>query len=814
MLGEGNIIPVDVVDEMKTAYIDYSMSVIVSRALPDVRDGLKPVQRRVLFGMNELGLLPTKPHKKSARIVGEVLGKYHPHGDSSVYEAMVRMAQPWSLRYPFVDGQGNFGSIDGDSPAAMRYTEARLMHFAVDMLTDIDKDTMDFVSNFDESLQEPTVLPAKLPNLLINGTTGIAVGMATNMPPHNIGEVINGIIAYIDNPDITLEELMTYIPGPDFPTGGIILNPDSIKDAYATGKGRIILRGKVDIQTTSTGKTQIIITEIPYMVNKASMIERIAQLVNEKKIDGISDIRDESDKEGLRIVIDLKRDTIAQVVLNNLFANTALQSSYCVNNVALVNGQSKLLTLKNLIYHFYQHRHEVVTRRTNYELKQAQNRLTILEGYTVALQHLDQVLNIIKSSHDASSAQQFLHNEYNLTDLQTKAILDLKLQRLTGLEQDKILKEYQEITNTVEHLTEILSNDQMIQQIIKEELIEINNKFNDNRLTEIKNIVSSLTIKDIVSDDEIVITLSQQGYIKRTLLSEYRLQHRGGVGAKGSTTIEDDIITYLTISSMHQYLLAFTNKGKVYWKQVYELPEGSKQSKGRAIPNVFPFALDESLISIITTHKFEDVAYLESHYVVFCTKKGIVKRTLLSRYSNPRVNGIYAININEGDELVTAKLSNGNSDVIIASRYGKAIRFHEAKVREMGRTATGVKGLVVDKEDDHIIGMVVVSDRSRNLLVVSEKGFGKRSQINDYRITNRDGKGIKTINITQKTGFLTSIEDVSNDEELIIINNIGIAIRMPVKCIRTLKRNTQGVTLIKLAKNTYITSISKIAMEE
>lgn len=804
-----NIIPIDIVKEMKSAYIDYSMSVIVSRALPDVRDGLKPVQRRILYGMNELNLTQNRPYKKSARIVGEVLGKYHPHGDSSVYEAMVRMAQTWSLRYPFVEGQGNFGSIDGDEPAAMRYTEARLRKCAEDMLDDLEKDTVDFTPNFDDSLKEPAVLPAKLPNLLINGSTGIAVGMATNIPPHNLGEIVDAIIAFVDNFDISLEEIMKHVKGPDFPTGGIICGTTGIKEAYQTGRGRIVVRAKTCIETADNGKTQIIVSEIPYMVNKALLVERIAQLVNEKKIEGISDVRDESDKDGLRIVIDIKRDTAAQIVLNNLFANTALQSSFCVNSIALVNGRSKTLSLIEMIKHFYEHRHSVVIRKLNYELKLAKNKLHILEGFIKTIDNLDLVLNIVKTSEDANTALRLLNEKLDLTETQAKSILELKLQRLTGMERTKTENDYRETFDLVKKITDTLNDDESVKKIIKEELLDIKNRCNDDRRTEIQHDSNDLSITDIIPNEEVVITLSEQGYIKRTSLSEYRLQHRGGIGAKGSTTKENDIITYISIATTHQYLLAFTNKGEVYCKRVYEIPEGSKQSKGRAIQNVFPFAQDEQLKNIVCVDNLKDEDYINNHFIVFCTKKGIVKKTSLAQYANPRSTGIHAIVINEGDELVSIKLTDGDSYVIIAVRSGKAIRFHESNIRPMGRISTGVKGFDIN-EGDEVVGMVTVKEGGRDLLVVSEKGFGKRSKIDDYRITNRGGKGIKTLNITEKTGALTSIEDVSDDEELIIINNSGIAIRIPIKGIRVLGRNTQGVTLVKLTKGNFITSISKI----
>ncbi|MDR2401896.1 MAG: DNA gyrase subunit A [Cytophagales bacterium] len=804
-----SIIPIDIAKEMKSAYIDYSMSVIVSRALPDVRDGLKPVQRRILYGMNELNLAQNRTYKKSARIVGEVLGKYHPHGDSSVYEAMVRMAQTWSLRYPFIEGQGNFGSIDGDEPAAMRYTEARLRKCAEDMLDDLEKDTVDFRPNFDGSLEEPSVLPAKLPNLLINGCTGIAVGMATNIPPHNLGEIVDAIISFVDNFEISLDEVMQHVKGPDFPTGGIICGTSGIKEAYETGRGRIVVRSKTCIENSETGKSQIIVSEIPYMINKALLVERIAQLVNDKKIDGISEVRDESDKDGLRIVIDVKRDAAAQIVLNNLFANTALQSSFCVNSIALVNGKSKTLSLLEMIKCFYEHRHSVVIRRLNHELKLAKNKLHILEGFMKTIDNLDLVLNIVKNSDDSAKAMSLLFEKLDLTETQAKSILDLKLQRLTWMERNKIETDYQETSDLVKKISDTLIDDNSIKKIIKEELRIIKTRCNDKRRTDIQQDANDLSIIDVIPNEEVVITLSEQGYIKRTLLSEYRLQQRGGFGAKGAITKENDIITYVSIATTHQYLLAFTSRGEVYCKRVYEIPEGGKQSKGRAIQNIFPFSQYEQLKNIVCVDNLKDEDYINNHFIIFCTKKGIVKKTSLAQYANPRSTGIHAIVINEDDELVSIKLTDGDSYVIIAVRSGKSIRFHESKIRSMGRISTGVRGFYLN-EGDEVVGMVTVKGGERDLLVVSEKGFGKRSKIDDYRITNRGGKGIKTLNITEKTGKLTSIEDVSDDEELIIINNAGIVIRMPIKGIRVLGRNTQGVTLVKLAKGNFITSVSKI----
>ena len=803
------IIPIEIVDEMKRAYIDYSMSVIISRAIPDVRDGLKPVQRRILFCMNNLGLTHNKPHRKSVKVVGEVMGDYHPHGNEAIYLAMVHMAQPWSLRYPLVDGQGNFGSVDGDGPAAMRYTESRMKKLAEEMLFDIDKNTVDLQPNFDESKKEPVVLPSKFPNLLINGTSGIAVGMATNMPPHNINEIVDGIVAYVDNPDISTEELMHYISGPDFPTGGIICGIKGIIDAYATGRGRIIVRAKAEIDEPEHGKTQIIITEIPFMVNKAMLVEKIADLVNGKRIDGIADIRDESDKEGLRIAIDLKKEAIPQVVLNNLFANTAMQSSFNVNNVCLVHGRPMTLGLKDLIKYFYEHRHEVVVRRTKFDLTQTENRLHILDGYIIALDNIDAIIQLIKSSQDSITAITRMNAEFGLTEIQAKAILDMKLHRLTGLEREKINKEHAELEQLAERLRAILADDELVKCIIKDELIDIKNRCGDSRKTKIEQEVNRLTIKDIIPDSDVVITLSNQGYIKRTLLSEYKLQNRGGVGAKGSSTKEGDFIKYLTVSSIHKFLLAFTAQGELYWKNVYDLPEGSKQSKGRSIQNVFPIANDDKLVTMLSVDDLKNDTYLTSHYVIFCTKKGIIKKTDLKAYSNPRVNGIHAIGIRDDDELISVKLTDGTMDIIIAVKSGKAIRFHESTVRPMGRTATGVKGIELDK-CDVVVGMVTINDPNKNLLVVSEKGFGKTSTVNDYRITNRGGKGIKTINVTSKTGTLVGLEDVCNDDELMIINNEGVAIRILVKDIRKTGRNAQGVTLVKLHGSDFITSITKL----
>ena len=813
MQGELNkrIIPIEITDEMKKAYIDYSMSVIVSRAIPDVRDGLKPVQRRILYTMNELGLQHNKPHRKCVKTVGEVMGSYHPHGDSAIYMAMVHLAQKWALRYTLVDGQGNFGSIDGDDPAAMRYTEARMNRFAEEMLFDIDKDTIDWIPNFDETKKEPTVLPSKLPNLLINGTTGIAVGMATNMAPHNLKEICDGIIAYIDNTDITVQELMQYILGPDFPTGGIICGTKGIVEAYTTGRGRIIVRAKAEIEENEHGRNQIIVTEIPFTVNKALLIEKIAELVNDKKIEGIADIHDESDKQGLRISIDLKKDAVPQVVLNNLFANTAMQYPFNINNVCLVHGRPMTLGLKDLIKYFYEHRHEVVIRRTQFELKQAQARIHILNGYIIALDNIDPIIKLIKSSKDSSEAISKMKEGYNLDEIQAKSILEMKLQKLTGLERSKIQKEHDELVELIKRLEAILADDNLVKGIIKEELNDIKNRCGDKRKTAIQQEINNITVKDIIPDEEVVITLSNQGYIKRTLLSEYRLQNRGGVGAKASATKEEDFIKYLTISSTHKFLLAFTIKGNLYWKNVYELPEGAKNTKGRAIQNIFPIGVNDKLACVLDVDNLTDEEYLNNHYVFFCTKRGTIKKTLLKEYSNVRSNGIHAIKIDEGDELLDVKITDGTQEIIIATRKGKAIRFNEAKVNPVGRIARGVRGISIGEKNE-VVGAVVINqnDKNKTLLVVSELGFGKRSDIEDYRITNRGGVGVKTINITKKTGELVAIEEVEQKDELMIINASGVAIRIKVEDIRIAGRDTQGVTLIKVTNGECIKNIAKI----
>ncbi|MBK8291582.1 MAG: DNA gyrase subunit A [Flammeovirgaceae bacterium] len=795
---------------MRGAYIDYSMSVIVSRALPDVRDGLKPVHRRVLYGMLELGVNYNKPHKKSARIVGEVLGKYHPHKDSSVYDTMVRMAQDWSLRYTLVDGQGNFGSIDGDSPAAMRYTEARLRRIAEELLADINKETVDFQSNFDDSLTEPTVLPGKVPNLLINGSSGIAVGMATNMAPHNLTEVINGISAYIDNKDISIVDLMQYITAPDFPTGGIIYGYQGVQEAFLTGRGRIVVRGKAEIVTTSTGKDQIVVTEVPYMVNKAVMIEKTAALINEKRIEGISDMRDESDRDGYRVVYDLKRDAIPNIVLNNLYKYTQLQSSFGVNNVALVKGRPQTLNLKDLIVHFVDHRHEVVVRRTKFELNEAEKRAHILEGYLIALDHLDEVITLIRNSRDPEIARQGLMSQFNLSEIQAKAILEMRLQRLTGLEREKIQNEYDEVKALIARLNEILGNESIRMDIIKAELAEIKERYGDARRTAVVHSDDDITLEDMIANEEMVITISNQGYIKRTSLSEYRTQGRGGIGSKAAGSKEDDFTEHLFIAQAHNYLLIFTEYGKVYWKKAYEIPEGNKTSKGRAIQNLLNIESGDRVKAVLNVKSLTDESDLANTFVILCTERGTIKKTSLEAYSRPRANGITAITINDGDRLLNAALTNGQNDIIIAKSKGKAVRFNESDVRPMGRTASGVRGVTLDSEDDRVIGMVCVSRENTNLLVVSEKGYGKRSLIEDYRVTKRGGKGVKTINVTEKTGKLVAIKSVIDDDDLMIINKSGISIRISVAELRVMGRATQGVRLIKLNDEDEISSVEKI----
>ena len=812
-MSEGEkIIPINIEEEMKSAYIDYSMSVIVSRALPDVRDGFKPVHRRVLYGMHELGIRSTGAHKKSARIVGEVLGKYHPHGDSSVYDSMVRMAQDWSLRYMLVDGQGNFGSIDGDSPAAMRYTEARLKKISEEMLKDIDKDTVDFRLNFDDSLQEPTVLPTRVPNLLINGASGIAVGMATNMPPHNLTEVINATSAYIDDNDIDTEGLMNYVKAPDFPTGGTIYGYDGVRNAFETGRGRIVLRAKTSFEEVD-GRDCIIVTEIPYMVNKADMIKKTADLVNDKKIEGISDIRDESDRNGMRIVYILKRDAIPNIVLNKLYKYTALQNSFSVNNIALVKGRPMLLTLKEMIKYFVEHRHEVVVRRTKYELKQAQKRAHILEGLLIALNNLDDVIALIKASKTPEEAREGLMSRYGLTEIQAKAILDLRLQKLTGLEQDKIKVEHAELMKLIAHLENILNDEALRMSIIKDELIEIRDKYGDDRRTEIEYAGGDLSIEDMIPNSEVVITISHLGYIKRTLLSEYKTQSRGGVGSKGATTRDKDFVEHIFMATNHNYMLFFTEKGKCFWLKVYEIPEGSKTSKGRAIQNLINLEPDDKVMAYLNVDNLKDEEYINNHFIIMCTKRGVIKKTTLEAYSRPRVNGINAIGIRDNDQLLEAKLTTGDSFIMLAARSGKAIRFHENATRPMGRNATGVRGIRIEEQDD-VVGMICVNDEESNVLVVSENGYGKRSHIEDYRITNRGGKGVKTISITEKTGDLIAIKNVTDENDLMIIKKSGVAIRLGVENMRVMGRATQGVRLITLKANEHIAAVTKVNKDD
>ncbi|QCR21878.1 DNA gyrase subunit A [Pontibacter sp. SGAir0037] len=815
-MNEGErIIPINIEDEMRGAYIDYSMSVIISRALPDVRDGLKPVHRRVLYGMSELGVSYNKAYKKSARIVGEVLGKYHPHGDSSVYETMVRMAQEWSLRYPLVDGQGNYGSIDGDSPAAMRYTEARLKRIADELLADLEKNTVDFVPNFDDSLKEPSVLPAKFPNLLVNGTSGIAVGMATNMAPHNLTEIINGVIAYIDDREITIADLMQYIKAPDFPTGGIIYGFDGVKSAFETGRGRVLMRGRASFETTASGKEQIIVTEIPYMVNKATLIEKTAALINEKKIEGISDLRDESDRDGLRIVYDLKRDAIPNVVLNNLYKYTALQSSFGVNNVALVNGRPMTLNLKELIHYFVEHRHEVVIRRTQYELDEAKKRAHILEGLLIALDNLDEVISLIRSSRDPEIARSGLMERFNLTEIQARAILDMRLQRLTGLERDKIVAEYEEIMKTINYLTEVLANEGLRMQIIKDELTDIRARYGDERRTSIEASTGDISYEDMIPEENMVITLSHEGYIKRTSLSEYRSQSRGGVGSRGvAASKESDFTEHVFIANTHHHMMFFTEFGRVFWMKVYEIPEGGKTTKGRAIQNLINIEKDDKVRAVLNVRDLKNQDFVLNHNLVFCTEQGTIKKTVLEAYSRPRTNGINAITINEGDRLLDVQLTTGNSEIIIALESGRAIRFNETQVRPMGRNAAGVRGVTLAGPDDKVVGMVCVESESTELLVVSENGYGKRSLLDEYRITNRGGKGVKTLNVTDKTGKLVAIKGVVDGDDLMIINRSGITIRLRVSDIRVIGRATQGVRLIKLNEGDQISSVAKIEKED
>ena len=808
------IIPINIEEEMKSAYIDYSMSVIVSRALPDVRDGLKPVHRRVLYGMLDLGVTSTKPHKKSARIVGDVLGKYHPHGDSSVYFAMVRMAQEWSLRYPMVDGQGNFGSIDGDFPAAMRYTEARLKKIAEEMLADINKDTVDFQLNFDDTLDEPTVLPSRIPNLLVNGASGIAVGMATNMPPHNLTESVNATIAYIENNDISIAELMQHIKAPDFPTGGIIYGYSGVQEAFETGRGRIIMRAKAEIEVYGSDRERIIVNEIPYQVNKSTMIEQTAGLVNDKKIEGISEIRDESDRDGMRIVYEIKRDANASIVLNNLFKYTALQTSFSVNNIALVHGRPMMLNLKDLIRHFVDHRHEVVIRRTKFDLSEAEKRAHILEGLLIALDHLDEVIKLIRASNSPDDARIGLMESFNLSDLQARAILDMTLRRLTGLERDKIKEEYAELMNAIEYLKSVLADEGLRMRIITDELIEIRDKFGDERRTSITHSAEDMRMEDFIVDEEVVITISHEGYIKRTPLTEYRKQGRGGKGSMGSQSRDKDFIEHMLIASNHNYMLFFTETGKCFWLRVFEIPEGTRTSKGRAIQNVINIPKEENIKAYIKVVNLKDQDYLNNNFIIMCTKKGTIKKTSLEAYSRPRANGINAININEGDQLLEACLTNGESEIVMALRSGRAIRFNESTVRPMGRTATGVRGVTLAHDKDEVVGMISINDTDVTVLVVSENGYGKRTDIDDYRVTNRGGKGVRTINVTDKTGELIAIKDVTDNDDLMIINKSGIVIRIGVGDLRVMGRATQGVKLITLKGDDSIASIAKVEREE
>ncbi|NVN96357.1 MAG: DNA gyrase subunit A [Bacteroidetes bacterium] len=808
------IIKVNIETQMKSSYIDYSMSVIVSRALPDVRDGLKPVHRRILFAMYDLGILSNRPYKKSARIVGEVLGKYHPHGDTSVYDAMVRMAQDWSLRYPMIDGQGNFGSIDQDPPAAMRYTEARLQKIAEETLSDIDKDTVDFQLNFDDSLKEPCVLPSRIPQLLINGTSGIAVGMATNMPPHNLTEVIEGIIAYIENAEITIPELMKYIKAPDFPTGGIIYGYEGVRDAFETGRGRIVIRGEATIENEDNGKERIIVSSIPYQVNKAEMIKKTADLVNEKKIEGISDIRDESDRTGMRIVYEIKKDAVTNVVLNKLYQYTALQSSFSVNNIALVKGRPMMLNLKDMIRHFVDHRHEVVIRRTKYELSEALKRAHILEGLLIALDHIDEVIALIRASKTVEDARIGLMEKFGLSDLQSRAIVDMRLRSLVGLERDKLKEEYAELQKMIEYYQLVLSDEGLRMEIIKNELIEIKDKYGDKAKTEIEYAASDFKIEDTIADDDVVITISHLGYIKRTNLTEYRRQNRGGRGSKGSDSRDEDFLEHLFIASMHNYMLFFTEKGKCFWMRVFEIPEGTKVSKGRAIQNLINIERDDKVRAYINIKNLKDEEYINNNFIILCTQNGIIKKTSVAAYSRPRQNGINAITIREGDQLLEAKLTNGINEVMLALKSGKAIRFNEAKVRPMGRNAAGVKGITLGKTKDEVIGMICVTSPEDDILVVSENGYGKRSKLEDYRETNRGGKGVKTINITDKTGSLIAIKSVLDNDDLMIINKSGLIIRLAISELRVMGRATQGVRLIKLRDNDAIAAVAKVVNED
>ena len=807
------LIPINIEEQMKSAYIDYSMSVIVSRALPDVRDGLKPVHRRVLYGMHELGIKSTGAYKKSARVVGEVLGKYHPHGDTSVYDSMVRMAQDWSVRYMMIDGQGNFGSVDGDSPAAMRYTEVRMQKISEEMLSDIEKETVDLTLNFDDTLHEPTVLPTRIPNLLVNGASGIAVGMATNMAPHNLTEIINGTVAYIDNRDIEIDELMQHIKAPDFPTGGIIYGYDGVREAFHTGRGKIVIRAKANIEEVK-GRECIIVSEIPYQVNKAEMIRKTAELVNEKKIDGIANIRDESDRNGMRIVYVLKRDAIPNIVLNKLYKYTQLQSSFSVNNIALVNGKPEQLNLKQLIHYFVEHRHDVVVRRTKYDLDKAEARAHILEGLIIASDNIDEVIEIVRGSKNADEARERLMKRFELTEIQAKAIVEMRLRQLTGLEQDKLRAEYEEILLTIADLKDILENEARRYDIIKDELIQVRDKYGDERRSTIEYAGGDMRIEDMIPNSQVVVTISNAGYLKRTNLDEYKVQNRGGRGQKGAQTRNEDFLEHLFVGTNHQYMLFFTQKGKVFWMRVYEVPEGGKNTKGRAIQNLINIEPDDKVKAFLVTQDLKDEAYVNSHYVIMATKMGQVKKTSLEQYSRPRTNGINAITIKEDDELIEAKLTNGDSQVMLALKSGKAIRFEEAKTRPMGRTASGVRGITLADDNDEVIGMVSVDDFESDILVVSEKGYGKRSKLEDYRITNRGGKGVKTLNISEKTGNLVAIKNVDDQHDLMIINKSGLTIRMAVEDLRVMGRATQGVKLINIKESDGIAAVAKVVHEK
>ena len=816
-MAEGEkIIQINIEDEMRSAYIDYSMSVIVSRALPDVRDGFKPVHRRVLYGMQDLGVYSNKPYKKSARIVGEVLGKYHPHGDSSVYDTMVRMAQEWSLRYPLVDGQGNFGSVDGDSPAAMRYTEARLKKISEEMLNDLDKDTVDFRPNFDDSLNEPEVLPTKIPNLLVNGASGIAVGMATNMAPHNLSEVIDGCIAYIENKNIEVEELLNHVKAPDFPTGGIIYGYEGVRDAFLTGKGRVVMRGKAEIEDVN-GRETIIVSEIPYQVNKADLIRKTAELVNDKKIEGISDLRDESDRNGMRIVFEIKRDAIANVVLNKLYKYTTLQTSFSVNNICLVNGRPELLNLKSLISNFVDFRHEVVVRRTKFELRKAEERAHILEGLIIASDNIDEVIEIIRASSSPDEAREKLASRFGLSEIQTRAIVDMRLRALTGLEQDKLRAEFEDLMKLIADLKDILDKEDRRMKIIKDELIEVKEKYGDERRSNIEYSASEMRIEDLIADEEVVVTISHAGYIKRTSLAEYKVQNRGGMGSKGSSTRDKDFLEHLFIATNHNYLLIFTEKGRCFWMRVFEIPEGNKTAKGRAIQNLINIPQDDKVKAYVKVQDITDTEYINNNFIVMCTKSGIIKKTSLEAYSRPRTNGINAITIREHDELLEAKLTNGNNEIVLASSSGRAIRFNEQTVRPMGRNASGVRGIKIDNSTEEVVGMICVEDVYSTILVVSRKGYGKRTYLNDpedhepvYRITNRGGKGVKTLNITEKTGKLLSIKNIVDEDDLMIITKSGVTIRMNVDGIRTMGRATQGVRLINLKGTSEIAASARV----